>query len=551
MSRFTRVVGVIGGVMATTLLFASCTDSMDRPIDPRPTETGTAAEGFGQSMFETVNESSAVGGTLRVGVLQSCGSLVPKLGTKRRPRPLDQSPTCRNIQRATTRQLVGFAGYPGGSGFTVLPDLAEDLGSLGDDGRSVTYRLRTGVTWQDGTAITADDVVAGLANFAEEFPDVGFIDATAPDASTVVVRLQEPFPALNQYLAMSAASPRPANGARLASGPFMVEQTDERRTRLIRNPTWNQDTDVIRIPHVDSIDIIVFESATDLENAVIAEDVDLSLGPGADDAEATRLLSNALTAGSVDIPAVGNVTMLALRSTVAPLDNVSCRRAIYSAMDRQALVDASGGPFRRQLANVVTPSNYPSYASGYEPYPNGEGKGDLDAARAQLAECGQSEGFAMTVSFPIDKGAEFIAIREALDRVGISVLGLPMDPNTAPADETESTADAVLMEWSSVVPSIHAFWQPLVGDDARNIAGVNQPLVDALMSSPEMGSADLAIQADVGRMIDRLVLDGAFYIPLTYETDVFFRATSLTNVTSNSALGSRVNIVDLGVTTTD
>lgn len=114
-----------------------------------------------------------------------------------------------------------------------------------------------------------------------------------------------------------------------------------------------------------------------------------------------------------------------------------------------------------------------------------------------------------------------------------------------------STADAVLMEWSSVVPSIHAFWQPLVGDDARNIAGVDLPLVDALMNSPEMGSADLAIQADVGRMIDRLVLDGAFYIPLTYETDVFYRTARLTNVTSNSALGSRVNVVDLGVTETD
>lgn len=502
-------------------------------------------------MFETVNENSSVGGTLRVGVLQPCGSIVPKLGTKRRPRPLDQSPICRNIQRATTRQLVGFAGYPGGSGFTVLPDLAEDLGSLSDDGRSVTYRLRPGVTWQDGTAITADDVVAGLTNFGTDFPDVGFIDATALDASTVVVQLEEPFPALNQYLAMSAASPRPANGARLASGPFIVEQTDVRRTRLIRNPAWSQESDVIRIPHAESIEIIVFESATDLQNAVIAEDIDLSLGPGADDTEATRLLSNALTAGSVDIPAVGNVTMLALRSTVSPLDNVSCRRAIYSAMNRQALVEASGGPFRGQRAYVVTPSNYPSYASGYEPYPNGEGQGDLDAARDQLATCGQSAGFTLTVSFPSDRGAEFLAVREALDRVGIAVLGFPTEPNVASMDEMSSTADAVLMEWSSVVPSIHAFWQPLVGDDARNIAGVDLPLVDALMNSPEMGSADLAIQADVGRMIDRLVLDGAFYIPLTYETDVFYRTSRLTNVTSNSALGSRVNVVDLGVTETD
>jgi peptide/nickel transport system substrate-binding protein len=81
---------------------------------------------------------------------------------------------------------------------SVVPTLAN--GGVATDGKRVTYHLRRGVRWQDGSPFTAQDVVftyRAVMNPANNLPErygydlVSSVDA--PDAYTVVVRLKRAF----------------------------------------------------------------------------------------------------------------------------------------------------------------------------------------------------------------------------------------------------------------------------------------------------------------------------------------------------------------------
>ncbi len=79
-------------------------------------------------------------------------------------------------------------------------------GGVSRDRRTVTYRLRTNVRWQDGVPLTARDVVFSYRAIVDPRNNVatrvGYREVEsieAPDARTVVVRLRRPFSPFVQY----------------------------------------------------------------------------------------------------------------------------------------------------------------------------------------------------------------------------------------------------------------------------------------------------------------------------------------------------------------
>lgn len=89
----------------------------------------------------------------------------------------------------------------------VLPDLATQVPSLANggispDGKTITYHLRRGVTWQDGAPMTSDDVVFTYRTyinprvnsfFATYYKHISSI--TTPDPYTAVLHLASPYAA--------------------------------------------------------------------------------------------------------------------------------------------------------------------------------------------------------------------------------------------------------------------------------------------------------------------------------------------------------------------
>ena len=102
----------------------------------------------------------------------------------------------------------------------LVPDLASVVPTLGNggiskDGKTITYHLRHGVTWQDGKPFTADDVVftyRAVMDPNNPVPSrVGYelIDSVSKtDDYTVVVHLRRPYaPFVVTFLAMPATYP--------------------------------------------------------------------------------------------------------------------------------------------------------------------------------------------------------------------------------------------------------------------------------------------------------------------------------------------------------
>ncbi|MFB7900615.1 ABC transporter substrate-binding protein, partial [Streptomyces xiamenensis] len=67
-------------------------------------------------------------------------------------------PTMDFGTRLLYRTLVTFKAEPGKAGSELVPDLATDLGTPSNGGRTWTFTLKEGVKYEDGTPVRAQDV---------------------------------------------------------------------------------------------------------------------------------------------------------------------------------------------------------------------------------------------------------------------------------------------------------------------------------------------------------------------------------------------------------
>jgi hypothetical protein len=152
-------------------------------------------------------------------------------------------------------------------------------------------------------------------------------------------------------------------------------------------------------------------------------------------------------------------------------------------------------------------------------------------------------------------------IKESLARVGITVVGTPigaLDYSAtiqSPAAVAALRLDAVYLNYSAPVPGVAGYWRPLAGSMApgkpypQNVAQLDIPTVNSLLASKEVASADPIVQADVGRIIDRLVLDSGAYIPLAFMQNLQYRPAGLSNVTTSGAFDGQYDVVNIGLAT--
>jgi peptide/nickel transport system substrate-binding protein len=156
------------------------------------------------------------------------------------------------------------------------PELAESW-KVSPDSRQITFKLRHGVHFSDGTPFAAEDVaftVQRLMDPAVHSP-VGdaFRTGPGPVATKVIAadQISITFPAaivgldrqFDQVAIMSAHSPQKE---RAVLGPFMVaEYKPGSSVRLERNPYfWKKDSQGRRLPYLDSIHLDI-QSNRDVE----------------------------------------------------------------------------------------------------------------------------------------------------------------------------------------------------------------------------------------------------------------------------------------------
>ena len=123
-----------------------------------------------------------------------------------------------NFSRLYATPLLTYKSAPGAAGTTLVPGIATGLGQVSPDGLTWTYHIKQGLKYEDGSAVTAEDVKyavertydrAVLANGPSYFPNLladpkypgpykdpkgDLTSVTIPDPYTIQFHLLAPFP---------------------------------------------------------------------------------------------------------------------------------------------------------------------------------------------------------------------------------------------------------------------------------------------------------------------------------------------------------------------
>ena len=147
------------------------------------------------------------------------------------------------------------------------PELAESW-KIADGGRAITFHLRAGLQFSDGTPLTAADV-ARTFNTAldpkesspagDAFRSTGKVDVTVISPRDLTIRYAEPKPDIDRLFdQLSIAPPKPGKLPASAGPFFVVEYKPGEFVRLARNPHyWKRDSAGKQLPYLDSIRIQV------------------------------------------------------------------------------------------------------------------------------------------------------------------------------------------------------------------------------------------------------------------------------------------------------
>ena len=335
---------------------------------PAPTATPTA-----EAMMEPETEPK-YGGTVVLGsqTTNSATGLIPPYPT--RPSARASSITISNNIYNNLMIKDPFGDPPH---TTVEGHLAVEW-QLGGDGREITLNLREGVTWHDGEAFTAEDVVHTVNAFS--FPPEGWrsdyqglflsriASTEAVDDHTVKFTTYRPsaffFDLLTEYRTQMIPSHIPDLEELIANpigtGPWMHDRTDVNvETVLVKNPNYfRTDPEGRALPFLDGLTWTQF-TGFELWLAALktgqTQMVDHFHGPQLGPAEVREDLANAVPGIVFDyyIQTQYGVTF----ANRAPFDDARVREAIFLWLDRKQILQIDTGGSGSVFGSGVTPTD--------------------------------------------------------------------------------------------------------------------------------------------------------------------------------------------------
>ncbi len=321
--------------------------------------------------------------------------------------------------------------------FTLEPKLATSWHS-GHTTQTWTFSLRKGVVWQDGSAFTADDVVATFDLFtnpkgsATDLSNLQGIlshgNTEKLDSHTVRFHLDQPytdFPYLISAFTNSVILPKNykagsfTNG-RVGTGPFILTSYHPGTgASFTRNPHyWHKG-----LPYLDSLDVKFYADNTSLVLALHAGEIDVIPNTAAEGSQALFADSNVVTSQTSS----SAYRELHMRVDQPPFTDPRVRQALALSIDRTALVkEVLAG--RGDLGNdhPFAPV-FPISRSVLSRLP--QRHADIAGAKRLLAQAGHARGFSATLTteqfLEIPDYAVFV--KQAASKIGID-LTLNIEP---------------------------------------------------------------------------------------------------------------------------
>ncbi|WP_431031438.1 ABC transporter substrate-binding protein [Plantibacter sp. RU18] len=267
---------------------------------------------------------------------------------------------------------------------------------ISDDGLTYTFVLRDGVTFHDGAALTAADVVDSITQVQQ---NPAFVDnvalqkvasVTAVDDSTVQLQLTSPDSNLlwtltgRAGLVLEAGADNDLSMTANGTGPFTLKTWKQGDSITFeRNDDYWGDA-----PAVKEVVFSYIPDAASAVNATLAGELDVQTALDANlQDQITKADGFSITEGKTT-----DKYTLAFNNQRAPLNDPLVRQALRTAIDHAAIVEAVGGAAVEQFGPI------PELDPGYENLSELVSY-DPDAAKALLAQAGQ-ENLSLTLTIP-------------------------------------------------------------------------------------------------------------------------------------------------------
>ena len=369
---------------------------------------------------------------------------------------------------------------------TTVPKLAISW-EVADDGITWTFNLREDVVFHDGTPFNAEAVVFSIERMRD--PDVGGTEVTrisildtieATAEHTVTMTTKTPYaefllnlsdPAVLMFSPTWAADRSPSDYGRepVGTGPYEFDEWlgPEEATVVPFEDYWGEPANVGRIT------LRQIPDAGALVAALEAGEVDVTMDVPPTEVERLRGVSG-LTVTEWEGSSTNTMGCL---TTKEPYSNVSVRKALNYAIDKQTICDTIFSGLAYPTTTPLYPGN--QYRVDQEPY-----EFNPDLARELLVEAGYPDGFETSILLPSTSPTMEAcqAIANYYEEVGIRT-------------ELKIVEDAV---WSQLVRA---------HDDERDLFYQSKSGIGVDYNLNRLYSDEYIDEDNRGRWVDQRVLD--------------------------------------------
>jgi len=485
------------------------------------------------------------GGTLKLLAKAAGGTLDPQV---------NYTLEYWQLYQASYDGLLAFKKAGGNGAFDVVPDLAENLPTPTNGGKTWVFKLRKGIKFSNGQPVTVKDVVASFQRiFKVKSPTsgsfyAGIVGAKAclakpatcalkggvsanAKANTVTINLIAPDPEFKYKLAVPHASIVPASSPPNDAGTkpipttgayYFASYNPNKQLVMKRNPyfkEWSKDAMPDGFPDqiTQSYGLTVEAQITAIENG----QADWTLeSPPAD-----RLNEMGTKyASQTHVETLTAFWYAPMNTRLAPFNNLKARQAVNYAIDRNALVKIFGGPKLATPSCQVLPPGFPGH-DDYCPYTKNPGKKwsapDLAKAKRLVKESGTAGQKVAVVSSDDEVNkATAVYLQSVLNSIGYKASVKPISGNIffTYAQNTKNKVQINVQQWYQDYPAASDFLHVLFGcesfhpgsDSSINIAGFCDKKINAEMHHALSTALENEKAANVEwAKIDKQVTDAA------------------------------------------
>lgn len=441
---------LIAMLLCLSMFLAACGGSGNKETDTTTTDISkeTSAPEGKEDTADTRDNSSS-------GEIKTGGTL--KIGTGQTPTIIGYTPEITaNANLQFLRMAFNSLVFYDDKG-ELKPELATSW-ETDPDAATITYHLRSGVKFSDGTDFNAEAVKWNIEQYQSvgrtEVGDVTSIEC--PDDATVVITLSawrsSALESIGFFLYYMSPTAFEENGGAdwarqnaVGTGPFILKEFNQGVSiKYTKNTNYWEEGK----PYMDGVEFTMISEQATLENALNAGEIDLVSYAGVDmlnNLDIENKYIREVNQNGVGIESVGLIPSSDDEND--PFYKAEVRQAMCYAIDADTIVAALGYGFLQRTNQWAAPGaiTYNPNVEGYTYNP--------EKAKALLAEAGYADGFDTTLWAGQAQENWATAIADQLNQVGIRAKVELIDA-TKGNDFMANGWDGIYWHYASVSPDL-------------------------------------------------------------------------------------------------